>query len=224
MAVIKHLPQHDLLEKKLRRLEELAELDVASALPPTDRLPQDRNTVLEDIRRVDTELAAMGLGADYGFGGVDCGRILGGRRTCPRRRVRITASNALLDLQLTGPPDAWPAEAPLPLCGRYHGGREGRHPLFLALLTGSGRSCGRAASIETGRLRNSPQGASAVGHARKRACAVPPRRDVLPGSWRTAGLQGNCAMVPQGGDARRVDCARSPRQHVLHRPGGSAEL
>ena len=67
MAVIKHLPQHDLLEKKLRRLEELAELDVASALPPTDRLPQDRNTVLEDIRRVDTELAAMGLSADYGF-------------------------------------------------------------------------------------------------------------------------------------------------------------
>jgi hypothetical protein len=67
VAVIKHLPQDDLRERKFRRLEELAELDVASALPPTDRLSQDRNTVLEDIRRIDTELTAMGFDADYGF-------------------------------------------------------------------------------------------------------------------------------------------------------------
>lgn len=67
MGVIRHLPQDDLLERKLRQLDELAELDVASALPPTDRLPQDRDRVLEDIRRIDTELAAMGFGTDYGF-------------------------------------------------------------------------------------------------------------------------------------------------------------
>jgi|HubBroStandDraft_1064217.scaffolds.fasta_scaffold807459_1 hypothetical protein len=59
MPVIKHWPQDYLLERKSRRLEELAERDVASALPPTGRLPQDRKTMLEDIGRVDAELAAM---------------------------------------------------------------------------------------------------------------------------------------------------------------------
>ena len=67
MAVIKHVPQDDLRDRKQRRLEELAEMEVDSTLPPTDRLQQDRAIVLEDIRRIDAELTAMGFDADYGL-------------------------------------------------------------------------------------------------------------------------------------------------------------
>ena len=42
MAMIKRWPQDDLRDRKQRRLEELAQMAVDSALPPTDRLPQDR--------------------------------------------------------------------------------------------------------------------------------------------------------------------------------------
>jgi hypothetical protein len=67
MPIIKHLHQDYLRDRKVLRLEELAELDVDSALPPTDGILQDRAAVLEDIRRLDAELATLGIDTDYGF-------------------------------------------------------------------------------------------------------------------------------------------------------------
>ena len=40
-------------------------LDVESAFPPTDRIPQDRNALPEEIRKTDAELDSIGIAFSY---------------------------------------------------------------------------------------------------------------------------------------------------------------
>lgn len=61
MPVLSIRRQDILLQNKRRILEELADWDVASALPPTDRCPQDRTPLLAELQSIDTELRAIGL-------------------------------------------------------------------------------------------------------------------------------------------------------------------
>lgn len=65
MPLISIQRQDILIPKKLRLLEELASQDVESALPPTDRVPQDRTTLLEEIRKTDAELDSIGITFSY---------------------------------------------------------------------------------------------------------------------------------------------------------------
>lgn len=65
MPLISIQPQDILIPRKLRLLEELASLDVESSLPPTDRVPYDRNAILEEIRRTDAELDSIGITFSY---------------------------------------------------------------------------------------------------------------------------------------------------------------
>ena len=59
MPLISIQRQDILIPQKLRLLEELASQEVESALPPTDRIPQDRNALMEEIRRTDAEFDSI---------------------------------------------------------------------------------------------------------------------------------------------------------------------
>lgn len=67
MPLLKVSHQDYLLDQKMQRLIELAGFDVDSALPPTDRTPQDRAAILAQIAEFDAQLAAMGCDTDYGY-------------------------------------------------------------------------------------------------------------------------------------------------------------
>lgn len=53
-----------LRDRKLDLLLRLAALDVDSAIAPTDRVPQDREALLHELRQVDAEFDAIGSTAD----------------------------------------------------------------------------------------------------------------------------------------------------------------
>jgi hypothetical protein len=67
MPIIQIRRQDHLQERQWRLLEELAQMDVDSALPPTNRLLQDRPAVLEELRQIEAELTMLGVDAEYGF-------------------------------------------------------------------------------------------------------------------------------------------------------------
>jgi hypothetical protein len=60
MPLIQMTPKELLRQNKLACLEELADLDVASVLPPTDKNPEAREPLLLQLQSVEAKFDALG--------------------------------------------------------------------------------------------------------------------------------------------------------------------
>lgn len=61
VPILSILRQDILISQKTQLLQDLAALDVDSALPPTDTIPQDRRPILDQLRQIDVELSSIGI-------------------------------------------------------------------------------------------------------------------------------------------------------------------